>query len=279
MKILILGSKGMLGGELVRQLSGEELFQFDSDLDVTDRELIQSTIEKIKPEVIFNCVAYNSVDKAEGEDVAKAQALNADAVGYIAEAAEEADATLVHYSTGFVFDGMDENGYSEDDQLNPQSVYARTKAEGEKQAAKASKHYIVRLNLLFGQSGASENSKKSFPDLTLRLAKNKTELDMVADEISTPTYAPDLAKASIELVKEKYPHGIYHLPNDGRASWREFAEEIFRIKDVNVKINPVPASKFPRPAKRPRYSVINNNKFPKLRSWKDALKEFLETSK
>ena len=238
--VLVLGSKGTLGSELVRQLKakGTEVAAFDSDLDVRDAEVLIQKVSELKPEVIYNCVAYNAVDLAEKETEI-AQSLNVSAVANIREAARKVDAVLVHFSTGFVFDGSSIKSYIELDQPNPQSVYAKTKYEGELEALKYPKAYVIRLNLLFGKSAESENAKKSFPELILGLAKNQKEFAFVTDEISTPTYAVDLAKATLDLVGEKYPFGIYHLPNEGQASWLDFAEEVFRIKGVEVKLNPV----------------------------------------
>ncbi len=282
MKVIVFGSKGMLGSELCAQLKDQQLYAFDNqDLDITDQQKVSAKIEELKPDLIFNAAAYNNVDKAEDPaENQKVFKLNSDAVGYIAEAAERVGATLIQYSTGFVFDGNNPEGYREDDQPNPQSVYAKSKASSEEQAKKCSKHYIVRLNLLFGRGGSGPNAKKSFPDLILDLAKTKSEFDFVANEISTPTYAPDLAKASIALTsasdRQKHPYGIYHLPNSGRASWYDFAAEVFRIKQVNAKINAVAADKFVRPAKRPLCSVLLNTKFPEQRSWQQALEEYLK---
>ena len=277
--VLVLGSKGMLGSELVRQLKAKniEVAGFDSDLDVTNKQGLNAKILELKPDVIYNCVAYNAVDQAEQEKE-KAEALNSQAVLNIAESAEQVGATLVHFSTGFVFDGESTKSYKETDQPNPQSVYATTKYQGEQNASKCTKHYIVRLNLLFGKSAESQNAKKSFPELVLELSKTQKEFAFVTDEISTPTYAVDLAKALLELVDRKYPYGIYHLPNEGQASWLDFAEEVFRIKGVEVKLNPVLSDKFVRAAKRPKNSVIANTKFPKLRPWQEALKEFLTSN-
>lgn len=277
MKVIVFGSKGMLGSELSRQLQDETLFKFDAeDVDVTDKTAVQNKILEIKPDWIFNCVAYNAVDKAEeATENVKALKLNSEAVGFMAEAAEKVGAVFIQYSTGFIFNGSSTTGYIEEDIPDPQSNYARSKLLGEEQAQKASKHYIIRLNLLFGPAGESELAKKSFPDQILELAKTKNSFDFVADEISTPTYSVDLAVASIKLVKEKYPYGIYHLPNSGQASWFDFAQEVFKLKGVDVKLIPVGSSSFSRPAKRPANSVLINNKFPKLRSWQEALKEYL----
>ncbi len=277
--VLVLGSKGMLGSELVRQLQakGIETAAFDSDLDVRDKEALKTKVQELKPEVIYNCVAYNAVDLAE-EEKEKATSLNVTAVSNIVEAANSVGATLVHFSTGFVFDGQSTKSYTESDQPNPQSVYSQTKYQGEIEALKYPKSYVVRLNLLFGKSAVSERAKKSFPELVLELAKDQKEFAFVTDEISTPTYAVDLAQAVLELVDMKYPFGIYHLPNEGQASWLDFAEEVFRIRGVEVKLNPVTADMFKRAAKRPKNSVIANTKFPKLRPWQQALEEFLNSN-
>ncbi len=286
MKVLILGAGGMLGSELARQLQNEQLYAWDrEELDVTNAASVKQKITELKPDLIFNCVAYNAVDKAEEDqnEVKKAELLNSDAVGFIAAAAQAIGAVLVHYSSGYVFDGENAQGYAEDAKPNPQSFYGRTKLAGEQQAEKCQKHYIVRLNLLFGKPGTSPETKKSFPEVVSNLVeRGKKEMDFISDEVSTPTYAPDLAAASIKLVKEKYPYGIYHLPNDGTASWFDYANEIIKIKPADVKLNGVTTAEFlaknppqAKRASRPHYSVLLNTKFPKLRPWQEALQNFL----
>jgi len=278
MRVLIFGSAGMLGAELQKQwqAKGAEVFAFDRELDITDQKQVDTKLQELRPEIVFNCAAYNAVDKAEDQaDIATK--INADAIAYIAAAAEKIGAVVVHYSSGFVFDGEKSQGYNEDDLPNPQSVYARSKYQGEKNLqATAAKYYLIRLNLLFGEQGKSAGSKKSFPAVILDLAKTKDSFDFVTDEISTPTYAPDLAEASIALVEKKYPFGIYHIVNEGRASWYDWAKEILELKGIQAKINPVSASAFPRKASRPACSVLINNKFPKLRGWQQATAEFLK---
>jgi dTDP-4-dehydrorhamnose reductase len=281
MKNLVLGAKGTLGSELVRHLhnAGEEVIAYDhSDLDVTQEENVKKVISELKPDAIFNCVAYNAVDKAE-EEPEVARKLNVDAVRFIAEAAKSIDAVLVQYSSGFIFDGASENGYAEDVIPNPKIVYGETKYEGEQEAVKAGKYYVVRLNLLFGPAGSGPNSKKTFPDLISGLAENQSEFNFVTDEVSTPTYSSDLSEASIKLVKENFPYGVYHLVNEGQASWYDYAEEVFRIKGLNIKINPIKAEEYKRPAERPHNSVLINTKFPKLRPWQIALEEYLKNEK
>jgi dTDP-4-dehydrorhamnose reductase len=277
MKALVLGANGTLGAELIRQLQGkhEVVALGHADLDVTDQAAVMQKIQEIKPEVIFNTVAYNAVDKAE-EEPEKAEGLNKLASRYVASAAESANSVLVHYSTNFVFDGQKSEPYKEDDQANPISVYGRTKYEGELEVQKnCTKHYIVRLSVLFGQPGGGENAKKTFPDLITELSLHKTLLEMVSDEVNSPSFSVDLSQASIRLVEENYPYGIYHLANSGEASWYDFAKEIFKLKHIETPLHPVSGSKFARPARRPAHASLVSTKFPPLRTWQEALKEFL----
>ena len=136
--------------------------------------------------------------------------------------------------------------------------------------------YLIRLSRLFGKPAASQKAKKSFIDLMLELSKTKKELNIVNEELDSPTYAPDLAKRTKEIIDWKKPFGVYHATNSGSCTWHDFAKEIFTIKNINVKINPVPADFFPRPAVRPKYSILLNKKLPAMRSWQEALKEYLQ---
>lgn len=284
MNVIVLGAKGVLGSELAKQWQGqlppEQLFLFDrDDLDVTNFPALDAKIAEIKPDLVFNCVAYNFVDEAETHPQA-AQLLNAKVPEELAKLSAKYDFVLVHYSTGFVFSG-EQQGYKEDDLPNPQSVYAKSKFAGEQAVQNnCQKYYIIRLNLLFGAEAVSGGAKKTFPQFVLefaqdQLAKGQKEFNFIADEISTPTYSKDLAAASIELVQQKYAYGIYHLANSGSASWLDYAREVFTIKGLDIKLNPVSADAFNRAAKRPKNSVLLNTKFPPLRAWQQALKEFL----
>lgn len=276
MKVLITGAKGMLGEDLRRQLSSEEVFAYDvEDLDITNLSDVQKKVGGLKPDWIFNCAAYNNVEKAE-EREALAIAINSQGPENLAKAAESIDATMVHYSTGYVFDGKNQAGYSEEAQPNPQSVYAKSKYAGEQAVSgNCSKHYIIRLNFLFGPGGTSSAAKQSFPDQLLGWAASKGQLDLIADEVSTPTYVKDLAEASINLVRGKYPYGIYHLPNQGTASYYDWGKEILKIKSLNNTVVAVDRTKFPSKASYPKCSVVLNTKFPKLRPWQQALAEYL----
>lgn len=281
MKALVLGYKGMLGRELFEQLQKKnfETVGLDRDaLDITDFSAAAEKISELRPDFIFNCIAYNFVDKAEDEPD-QAMKINYEAVANLAKTAQKIGAVLVHYSTGYVFDGAKSSGYDEDNLPNPLSVYGKSKLFGEKAAAEfCHKAYIIRLNQLFGEPGLSMNSKKSFVDIILDLAlnQNKKEFDFVSDEISTRVYAVDLAAASVELALKNFPYGIYHLTNEGQASWYDWAEEIFKLRNIDVKLNKVSSSGFVRKALRPANSSLNNNKFSKLRTWQKALENYLE---
>ena len=283
MKALVLGAQGTLGSALVDQLdkSGNEVAGFSRDiLDITDKESVRARLTELRPEVVFNCVAYNSMDRAE-EEQERAFLLNKTAVENICEVVKELGLRLVHYSTGYVFDGKASEGYAEDAQPNPLSVYAQSKYEGEKVVLeRCAKYYLIRTNLIFGPAGTSPSSKKSFPDLILELSNTKQSIDFVTDEISSPTYSVDLAKASIALVSEDYPYGIYHLVNEGRASWYDYAQEVFKLANKQkVSLNAVPSSRLVRKAARPGCSVLLNTKFRKLRPWPEALREYLAERK
>lgn len=285
-KVLILGAKGMLGQELervYREDEGYEVAAWDyGDIDVTDFTAAEEKIREYAPAVIANAVAYNAVDRCEEseEEYAKAMKLNAEVPGFLARLARELDATLVHYSTDYVFDGESADGYAEDAEPRPISKYGLSKREGEKRViAEGGKHYVVRLSKLFGKPAMSASGKKSFFEKMLEVAKEKKEIVVVDDERSCFTYAPDLALASKILEMHGSPYGIYHLVNEGGATWYEAARELFRIAGRDVVVKPVSADAFPRPARRPRCSALRNTRFIGLRPYTEALEEFLREGK
>lgn len=284
MKVLILGAQGNLGKQLVKVFENNyEVFAWDrKDLDITDKELVLGKVKSVKPDIIINSAAYNAVDKCETDarEFNLAKKINGVAVGYLARAALENDAVLVHYSSDYVFGGENKNGYKEDDEPNPISKYGETKLMGESEVLKYKnqglKYYIIRTSKLFGPQAASKASKPSFFDIMLKLAESKKELDAVDEEVSCFTYTPDLAAATKNLLENKKPYGIYHIANGGHCAWYEAAKELFKIAGIDVKVSPVSADKFPRPAKRPKYSVLLNTKLDDLRNYKEALKEYLK---
>jgi len=283
MKILILGAKGNLGAQLVKVfVKGNEVLGWDkSEIDITDRELILKKIGEIRPELVINAAAYNAVDKCEDsdEEYEAAKKINIDGPKFLAEVCLKIGATLVHYSTNYVFDGKKKSGYNETDQPRPLNRYGKTKFHGEKRILELSgqglKWYLIRTSKLFGPGGTSAMAKPNFFDIILEQAKNKSELEVIDDEISCFTYSPDLAKATKELVQADKGYGIYHLMNSGAGTWYEAAGELFRIAGLKIKVLPISRDKLLKPAKRPKYSVLLNTKLPPLRDYKEALREYL----
>lgn len=292
MKILILGAQGNLGTQLAKvtaaasdpfnPLNKNEVVAWDrSEIDITDQGLVKKKIADLKPDLIINAVAYNAVDQMEtDEGFELAKKLNSEAVGYLAEAALENNATLIHYSTDYVFAGDKTEGYNEDDEPSPISKYGQSKRMGEEQLIKLSgkglKWYLIRTSKLFGAQGSSEVAKPSFFDIMLKLSKEKNELEVVDEEVSCFTYTVDLAQATWTLIQNDYGFGIYHIVNEDSATWYQAVVELFKILKINTKVTPVTSDKFPRPAKRPKFSALNNNKFIKLRSYTEALREYFK---
>ncbi|MFH1193810.1 MAG: dTDP-4-dehydrorhamnose reductase [bacterium] len=276
-KILIIGAKGMLGRELTRVFANREVFAWDlEDIDISSEEDAREKIIALRPDVIINAAAYNNVDKAESEKE-KADLLNGYAPGYLAKIADEIGAVFVHYSTDYVFDGERREGYNENDAPNPINVYGASKLLGEREAlAKAKKCYIIRLSRLFGQAGSGQAVKKSFVDTMLDLAKDKKELKVVDEEMSSPTYAPDLAERTKYILENNLPYGIYHATNSGGCTWYEFAKEIFKLKNIEINLIKAGSGEFKRAALRPQFSVLLNTKLPAMRDWRDALGEYLK---
>ncbi len=283
-KVLILGGKGNLGHQLFNEFSKDskyEVISWDkSEIDVTDKDLILKKVSDIQPSVIINAAAYNAVDRCEddaGFDLAKK--INGLAPGYLAQAALQNGSVLIHYSTDYVFDGEREDGYSEDDKPTPISKYGESKLLGEKEIIKHSgkglKWYLIRTSKLFGPSGDSDISKSSFFDTMVSLSEEKDELSVIHEEVSKFTYTPDLAKATRQLFEGDHGYGVYHIVNEGTCTWYEGVVELFRVLGIKTLVKPIKSEEYPRPAKRPAYSILINNKFPELRSWKDALGEYL----
>jgi len=287
-KIIILGSKGNLGTQLVEVFSEDKSNKITAwdrgDIDITDKDLIIKKINDIKPDVIINAVAYNAVDVIEddADEFEKAKKINGEAVGYLAETAIENDCLLIHFSSDYVFDGKKEDGYREDDEPSPISKYGETKLMGEKElisrSGKGLKYYLIRTSKLFGPKGDSENSKPSFFDLILRSSKNKREFNMVhGEEISCFTYTFDLAREVKKLIESEKSFGIYHIINEEPASWYDGAKYMFELLGIaDIKLNPCKMEDYSRSAKRPKFSILKNTKLKPLRDWKSALKDYLK---
>lgn len=280
-KVLIIGAKGMLGRAMAEAFENEkyETLLWDrEEIDITDKEKVGVLIEREKPSLIIDVAAHNAVDKIEEDEATfqLAQKINGEGPLNLALICEKTGATLVHFVSDYVFDGEKEE-YLETDLPNPISRYGQTKLQGEENVQRnCQKYYLIRISKLFGPPALSEGAKKSFFEVMLNLAKTNSSLKVVDEEISCFTYSQDLAKATKKLWEEKFPFGIYHLTNDGAETWFSALKKLFQIAKIdNVEIVSVPASAFPRPARRPRRSVLKNTKFPPLRSWQEAAKEWL----
>jgi len=269
----------MLGHDLkdVLEDNHELILTTSKTLDITNKDYVLDFIRENKPDVVINAAAYTDVDGCEtNQDTA--YAVNGDGVKNLALACKEIDCPLVHISTDYVFNGENTRPWVEDDEIGPISVYGKSKLQGEQAILEIlDKFYILRTAWLYGMNG------KNFPKTMLELAKNHSEITVVYDEVGTPTYTPDLAGAIAELIETDY-YGVYHLTNSGNCSWCEFARYIFEVADVDVKVIPVTASEFARPAPRPHYSVLENknwikNGFKPLRSYKEAITEYIELIK
>ena len=276
MSWLITGGSGQLGIALSHEL-GERGLQFDSwssqDLDVTKGPIVQDVIAQLSPNVILNCAAWTDVDGAESNEQ-QAFRVNRDGAENIALAAKNCSAKLIHISTDYVFSGEGDTPWQVNGQINPQSVYGRTKAEGESRllATYPGDASIVRTAWLYSPWG--RNFAKTMTRLALR---EEGEVPVVNDQIGQPTSATDLAKQLVELGLSNSPVGIYHGTNSGQTTWFEFAKEIFKLSGADEsRVIPISTAEFPRVAKRPAYSVLDHEAWtksavPAMRDWQIAL--------
>ena len=294
-KVLIIGAKGMLGAELAKVFAKyNPILWSRADVDISDKSQVHEKISKLVPDVIINSAAYTNVDACEkNEEIATK--VNGEAVGYLAEVAHRLNAILVHYSTDYVFDGRKKQGYVENDKPNPINAYGRSKLKGEQAilssrgsdsdrgsvsnsgiASSAStpsrngilKYYIIRTSWLYGRYG------KNFVETMLSLAKKAQTIKVVNDQFGSPTYAPDLAKATLDIIKSKKPYGIYHRTNDDQTSWYGFAKEIFSVFGIKASLSVCSTEEYLAPAKRPKYSVLKSTKLKPMRTWQDALRDY-----
>jgi len=270
-KILILGAKGMLGRELAEVFSSQNPILWDKEeIDISSNKEVQEKIGKLKPRIIINAAAYTNVDEAEKNKDLSFK-INGEAVGFLAEISKKIDAILIHYSTDYVFDGNKKDGYKENDEpKNPLNIYGQSKLLGEQLLKKnTKKYYLIRTSWLFGKYG------KNFVETILNLSQKQKELEVVDDQYGKPTYAPDLAKKTKEILEKQKPFGIYHVTNEKMTNWYEFARKILEVSNINKKVKPCKSEKFSRPAKRPSYSILLNNKLGHLRNWEEALKDYI----
>ncbi len=281
-KILVTGANGQLGSEIKELHADYHQFKFvftDLDtLDLQNEKKVEHFIEKNKFHYIINCAAYTAVDKAE-EDHETAYKINCDAVKYLAVSAQKTHSIIIHISTDYVFDGQSKRPYKETDQTNPQSIYGKSKLEGENILKKyCPESIIIRTSWLYSQFG------NNFVKTMIRLGKEKDSLNVVADQKGTPTYAADLAKTIMEIItwveqKENLPVGIYHYSNMGETTWYDFAVAIHELSNIlGCEVKPVTTQEYPVKASRPAYSVFDKNKIQQtfqliIPDWKESLKK------
>ncbi len=313
-KVLVIGSKGILGQELVQIFSEDKNFKVISwdrdEVDITNKKELQEKITELKPKLILNAVAYNAVDKCEEDEkeFELAKKVNGLAPGYLAEIAKKIGAIFVHYSTDYVFGkempkipepkgctgscgscGLHENfepeiGFDEEASPAPVNKYGESKLLGEQEVQKkGEKYYIIRLSKLFGKPAQSKDAKKSFFDVMLEVGKKNNPpaggVKAVDEETSCFTYAPDLAQKTKEIIEAEKEFGIYHITNSDPCTWFEAVEELYVQAGLKTKIIPVSGDEFPRPAERPYFSVLLNAKLNPLRSYKEAMNEYLKSEK
>lgn len=283
MKILILGGQGNLGTQLQKVFSEDfETISWDrEDIDVLDFPLLNQKINELKPNLIINAIAYNAVDKCEDKkEYELALRLNAEFPGTLAEIAFHLGATIIHYSSDYVFNGTeDKKEFTENDTPNPINKYGESKSAGEREILKLGgrglNFYLIRTSKLFGPRGNSPVAKPSFFDIMLSLSQDQEGVTVVREELSCFTYTPDLAAATKRLWELETSWGIYHLVNEGACTWLDGAKALFNLKKIDVNIREVRSENLLRAARRPKFSVLKNTKIKKMRNWQEALKEYL----
>ena len=274
--ILVTGVNGQLGYDVIKELNKRNIEYLGIDreeLDITDSNAVNKYIVKLKPECVIHCAAYTAVDKAEDEEEICTK-VNVYGTENIAKACKEIDAKMIYISTDYVFDGLGDKPFEVDGNINPLSVYGKTKYEGELKVREIlDKHFIVRISWVFGLNG------NNFIKTMLRLGAEKESLNVVCDQIGSPTYTADLAPILCDMATtEKY--GVYHATSEGICSWAEFTTEIMKKAGLNCKINPIPTSEYPTKAVRPFNSRLSKKSlvdggFDLLPRWEDALERYL----
>ena len=289
-KILVIGKNGQLGKSIHRLVvntrqADDFIFVDREGMDLSKNESITNYFNGKKFDIIINCAAYTAVDKAE-EEVELANQINHLAVRQLAQIAKKQRAKLIHISTDYVFDGETDKPYTETDAVNPVNVYGKTKLAGEKEVQKVmpTNAIIIRTSWVYSEYG------NNFVKTMLRLGKERNELNVVSDQIGSPTYAIDLASAILEIIKKKefresdQATKIYHYSNEGEISWHEFTKEIFKIANIDCKVSPIITQQYPTPAKRPRNTLMNKEKIVRTfsmdtSSWKESLNTYMATLK
>ena len=279
MKYLVTGYNGQLGYDIVRELKNRGVNDTDiiptdvKDMDITDRDAVIKKVTEVKPDVIFHNAAWTNVDGAE-DSKELCEKVNYLGTKNMVDAAKMVGAKIVYISTDYVFDGTKDGMYEVNDQTNPLSVYGMTKYQGEEAVRSYDNHFIVRISWVFGING------KNFIRTMLKLSESRNELNVVADQVGSPTYTVDLARLLVDMVSTN-KYGTYHANNEGFCSWAEFAKYIFDSSNIDMKVNAIPTSSYPQKATRPLNSKLSKKSlddagFNRLPDWKDAVNRYKE---
>ncbi len=281
MNILITGASGQLGSMLQSMVGSNThgldfFFKSSTQLDITDLEAVRETLSSQDFAYCVNCAAYTHVDKAETEPET-ARRVNSSGARNLALGCKQNNTVLIHISTDFVFDGYGNVPYKEEDIARPLGFYGDTKYNGERAIVNTLKeHFIIRTSWLYSEYG------HNFMKTMLRLASEREVLSVVYDQVSTPTYAKDLAEVILAIIKAKSEeYGVYHYSNEGVASWYDFAKAIFDKTGSDIKLKPILSEEYPTPAERPKYSVLDKSKIKQtfgleIPYWKDSLQVALK---
>ncbi len=279
--ILVTGSNGQLGKELQQLADAYPQYRFvfasREDMKLHHYGLVENFFIATKPQYCINCAAYTAVDKAESEQD-MAMLVNGEAVGHLAAVCKKYDTKFIHISTDYVFDGESETPYNEDDVTDPINTYGESKLLGEQLCLKENADaIIIRTAWVYSSFG------HNFVKTMMRLMNERNELNVVADQVGSPTYAADLAKAILDIIASgKWESGIYHYSNEGKISWFEFAQAIKEITGSKSVVHPIETAQFPTPARRPKFSLLNKEKIKstyavEVPEWKESLQTCIAT--
>ena len=275
MKVFVTGGAGQLGYDLIRELNSRgynDVFApTKEELDITDTKKVEKVITDYKPDVIYHCAAYTAVDKAE-ENKELCYNINVNGTKNIVEVAKKLGSKVVYISTDYVFDGEKEGLYVPNDLTEPVNYYGLTKLGGEKEVSKLDNYLIVRISWIFGING------NNFVKTMLKLSESRNEINVVSDQVGSPTYTKDLSRLLVDMV-ENDKIGIFHATNEEFCSWYEFAKYIFEVNGVEIKVNPILTKDYVTVAKRPLNSKMSKDKLEeegleRLPSWKDATERY-----
>ena len=277
--VLVTGATGQLGSDIVKELMKRNIHVIgigSADLDITDDEAVFNFFNSYKFSCVIHSAAYTKVDAAEDEKELNYE-INVHGTENIVSQCYKYSIPMMYFSTDYVFGGEGDKPFKEDDVANPLCEYANAKYQGENAVKKLKEYYIIRISWIFGKNG------NNFVKTMLKLAETKKSLNIVNDQIGSPTYTVDLAKEVVDVMESK-KYGVYHITNEGYVSWADFAREIFRLKNIDMEVKNVTTEEYNAKAKRPKNSRLDKTKlyasgFAKMPTWQDALKRYFEETK